>query len=420
MLLLRLLFLCFYGTTIRGTETLVFTHLLYRHGARSPSRTYPKDPYQMEWWPQGADQLTQEGMREQMALGDYLRQRYVLSLNLLSPNYTRKEIYVRSTNIDRALQSAGANLAGLYPPNESQTFSPSLPWQPIPIHCDTPDDQDLLLKPSEVSCPSYDKIYRRYYDQYFTQYNKHNKLFYAYFKNQTGVKGQVDARAVARYGYAGISCEIAQNLSLPSWVMSRWNASYPTSWSVIKEMKRVYRTKQFDRPDLAKLRGGYLLGDIVKRTKERASPLSTQEPTKMVMYSSHDSTVFSLMYAMGVENSELVPFASCVMVELYKRDNSYTVKLLYRNESSSDPFLLHVPGCSSPSCPLEEFVRLMKPKMYSSEAEALRACQLPPHTHFPLSGVIIVSVLSVLLTAVILSVVFLLIHKKGRKSYGNI
>ena len=30
--------------------------------------------------------------------------------------------------------SAYSNLAGLYPPNENQTFNESILWQPIPVH----------------------------------------------------------------------------------------------------------------------------------------------------------------------------------------------------------------------------------------------------------------------------------------------
>lgn len=39
----------------------IFFPQLYRHGDRSPVKTYPKDPYQEEEWPQGFGQLTKVG-----------------------------------------------------------------------------------------------------------------------------------------------------------------------------------------------------------------------------------------------------------------------------------------------------------------------------------------------------------------------
>lgn len=43
---------------------------LYRHGDRSPVKTYPKDPYQEEEWPQGFGQLTKVSQRPGLPWGD--------------------------------------------------------------------------------------------------------------------------------------------------------------------------------------------------------------------------------------------------------------------------------------------------------------------------------------------------------------
>lgn len=44
------------------------------------------------------------------------------------------QIFIRSTDYDRTLMSAEANLAGLYPPERQQMFNPNISWQPIPVH----------------------------------------------------------------------------------------------------------------------------------------------------------------------------------------------------------------------------------------------------------------------------------------------
>ena len=45
-------------------------------------------------------------------LGQYLRQRYTKEQNFLNPCYNHKEIYVKSTDYDRTIRSALANMAG--------------------------------------------------------------------------------------------------------------------------------------------------------------------------------------------------------------------------------------------------------------------------------------------------------------------
>ena len=70
----------------------------------------------------------------QYNLGKYLKDRYMETNPLLNSSYSRYEIYVRSTDINRTLMSAQSNLAGLYPPVESPFQLDTLTWQPIPVH----------------------------------------------------------------------------------------------------------------------------------------------------------------------------------------------------------------------------------------------------------------------------------------------
>lgn len=77
----------------------------------------------------------------QYELGQYLRERYIENTTLLRSAYSRYEIYVRSTDLNRTLMSAQADLAGLYPPTEDQKWNPAIMWQPIPVHTQpVPDD----------------------------------------------------------------------------------------------------------------------------------------------------------------------------------------------------------------------------------------------------------------------------------------
>ncbi|KAJ8957112.1 hypothetical protein NQ318_007327 [Aromia moschata] len=97
-------------------DELVSVVVLYRHGDRSPISSYPTDPYiDSSYWPEGYGQLLNKGKERQYQLGEWFRKRYSTFL----PNeYSPKDIRVVSTDVDRTLMSAAANLAGLYPPHK--------------------------------------------------------------------------------------------------------------------------------------------------------------------------------------------------------------------------------------------------------------------------------------------------------------
>ena len=89
--------------------------------------------------------LLQVGMQQQFFLGGVLRNRYVNTYDLIFSNYTRvqvrihtymymvihiytilmhvfncEQVYIRSTDYDRTLMSAEAQLAALFPPEGDQ------------------------------------------------------------------------------------------------------------------------------------------------------------------------------------------------------------------------------------------------------------------------------------------------------------
>lgn len=53
---------------------------------------------------------------------------------MLGKKYSPKQIYVRSSDIDRVISSALANLAGMFPPSYAEIWNENLKWQPIPVH----------------------------------------------------------------------------------------------------------------------------------------------------------------------------------------------------------------------------------------------------------------------------------------------
>lgn len=89
----------------------------------------------------GFGELTKLGLDEQFQLGQFLRRHYVTEgyRGFVSDSYDTAEIFVRSTDYNRTLMSAQANLAGFYYPPVPGTFpdswvNKSVLWRPVPIH----------------------------------------------------------------------------------------------------------------------------------------------------------------------------------------------------------------------------------------------------------------------------------------------
>ncbi|MEQ2231940.1 hypothetical protein ILYODFUR_005836 [Ilyodon furcidens] len=192
---------------------LVYATVLFRHGDRSPVKAFPTDPYQEDAWPQGFGQLSQDGMRQHYELGQFLRTRYK---NFLNESYIRPEILVRSTDFDRTLMSALANLAGLYPPKDQQIFRPSLKWQPIPVHT-VPQSEERLLSFPLGDCPRYKQLMNE--TEHTAEFLNVTTAYWDLIelvKNKTGVK-KANVETVWSV-YDTLFCESRHNMSAPGWV----------------------------------------------------------------------------------------------------------------------------------------------------------------------------------------------------------
>lgn len=97
--------------------------------------------------------MLQKGKQEHYALGQWLKKRYC---DILSPKYSEDEIKIRSTTYDRTIESALANLAGMYPPNGNEIWNNNLEWQPIPVRS-WPAEFDTLIGEPMPSCPAYEE-----------------------------------------------------------------------------------------------------------------------------------------------------------------------------------------------------------------------------------------------------------------------
>uniref|UniRef100_A0A8C9KKC5 Lysosomal acid phosphatase n=1 Tax=Panthera tigris altaica TaxID=74533 RepID=A0A8C9KKC5_PANTA len=410
-------------------RSLRFVTLLYRHGDRSPVKTYPKDPYQEEEWPQGFGQLTKEGMLQHWELGQALRQRYH---GFLNTSYHRQEVYVRSTDFDRTLMSAEANLAGLFPPNGIQRFNPNISWQPIPVHT-VPITEDRVrlasasleamrgttlamgrLIPDSFSacfphfvlqllkfplgpCPRYEQLQNetRQTPEYQNEIIQ-NAQFLDMVANETGLT-DLTLETVWNV-YDTLFCEQTHGLVLPPWASPQTMQHL----SRLKDFSFRFLFGIYEQAEKARLQGGVLLAQIRKNLTLMAA--SSQLP-KLLVYSAHDTTLVALQMALDVYNGEQAPYASCHIFELYQEDNgNFSVEMYFRNESNKAPWPLILPGCPH-RCPLQDFLHLTEPVVPKDWQQECQLASEPADTEVIVALAVCGSILF-LLIVLLLTVLF--------------
>ncbi|KAM4688400.1 prostatic acid phosphatase [Discoglossus pictus] len=327
-------------------KKLKFVTVIFRHGDRSPTRTYPKDIYQESSWPDGFGQLSKIGKQQQYELGQYLKKRYN---GFLSPSYNRHEVHVLSTDMDRTLMSAQANLAGLFPPTGDQIWNPNITWQPIPVHT-VPQLQDKLLLMPFRGCRYYDDLLKETYtsEHYHRLVDPYSE-FLQMIAEKTGLPS---THHVAWRTYDTLFCERIHNFTLPDWADEKTMAKLSDLSDIsLSVLYGVYKHHEKSR-----LQGGVLLNGILKNITNVTTTPSNQR--KLVMYSAHDTTLAALQMALNVSNGKLPPYASCHFFEIYQHeDGKHSIEMYYRNDSKLDPHPITLPGCSF-SCPLQKFIEL--------------------------------------------------------------
>ncbi|XP_045156225.2 prostatic acid phosphatase-like [Mercenaria mercenaria] len=334
--------------------TLRLVQVLYRHGDRSPTHNYTNDIYQESDWPQGYGQLSTEGMQQEFELGTFLRQEYV-STQFLSSEYTRSEVYVRSTSFDRALMSAYSVLAGLFPPiQEDRLWNEEITWQPIPVHT-VPLEEDYLLIPDHP-CPVYEAAKNKT--------NENNPIiqqtmeeFSDFYSTVSLYSGEPNTWDGIGHVLDPIFCQESSEYVLPDWVTNE-------VFYQIVQLRDIYTSVASSPRDFAYLKGGVLVGEMLDHMINK-SKQDISTPQKLFMYSAHDSTVQFFLTTLGIFNDKQPPYTACVIVELHElQPGDFAVQFLYKNETGNDtdPYILTLPDCDD-LCPLDKFAQLMRPSV---------------------------------------------------------
>ncbi|XP_073992396.1 venom acid phosphatase Acph-1-like isoform X2 [Rhodnius prolixus] len=331
-------------------ETLVSVHVLFRHGDRTPTFSYPTDPY-INWsWPDGAGALTNKGKSQMYQLGKFLRTFYS---NYLRDTYNSKELVVKSSYAARCQMSAAALLAGLYPPKGSQIWNEDLLWQPIPVN-PIPREMDNLIV-ARVPCSAFTEEKKKSDEELANGLTSEQKKLLEYLSEHIGMK--ISDISTAESLYYTLSIEKDSGLTLPSWT----NKIFPEPLKSVAIMTLLSYSRTLP---LKRFQSGPLLGEWLSHMesdKEIRSPL-------MYLYSGHDLTIVNAMRSLGLMTPTpwFPDYGATLLIELHRLIDSnekpnYVVKILYLESGTSEkPNELKLPNCDL-QCPLEEFKRIVEP-----------------------------------------------------------
>ncbi|XP_065372417.1 prostatic acid phosphatase isoform X3 [Calliphora vicina] len=392
------------ATAVDLKGKLVFAHVLYRHGDRTPIEPYPTDPWRdLKYWPTGWGQLTNIGKQQHYHLGQWLRKRYS---SLLSDTYNKDEIYVRSTDVDRTLMSALSNLAGLYEPIKKDVWDPAIHWQPIPVHTQ-PEKTDAVLA-GKAACPAFEYALSALKDSPEMQtLNDRYAYLYNYLSKYAGIK--IDSLEAVQRINNTFFIEELYNKTLPEWTKKVYPSTDMTYISDFTFSINTY-TRQ-----MARLKTGPLIKEMLERFVDKSK--GKLNPNRSLwVYSAHDTTVANVLNTLKLYDVHSPPYIACIMLELRLDDKLQPYVSIFYKNTTAEPVPLFIPDCGV-ACPLNKMFTIYSdilPKDWESECKLSTLMMTYEEANIGTAMGILVAIITIML---FLSYVVMIYYR--RRSYKN-
>ncbi|XP_055336689.1 prostatic acid phosphatase-like [Paramacrobiotus metropolitanus] len=351
-------------------DDLRLVHIVFRHGDRAPLNVYKSDPYGVKIWKGGLGKLTNKGTKQLYEMGKFFKPRYS---RFLDAENARSQIYIRSSDADRTLHSAGAFAAGMFPPTADEKWDNQLGqiWRPVSIHT-VPEKEENLLS-QKTDCPAYKRFKKEQMSHPETKrlYDHYRPLFDWITQNSgeaSNIKTMADAYDIMNRVRDVTFCQVSNGYAMPAWMND----------TMLRQMTRIheldFHVKAGANADYprARLAGGRMLQVILEHLAITMDNVTEPEDDiKLYIYSAHDNAVAALLSTLGVYDYNVTEgdfvglgqpkYGAAVIVELF---NNHTVRVSYKNDPdnipTAEPTVLINPHCPA-YCPLDKFKILAKP-----------------------------------------------------------
>ncbi|GIY52784.1 hypothetical protein CDAR_601921 [Caerostris darwini] len=340
----------------------------------SPFATFPLQPAEKNCTP---SQMTLLGAHQLIMVGHALHKSYIEEHGLLNKNWTANHVKLYSTIFSRTFQSAVAFLFGFLP-----TFNVSN-IRIIP----SIDDRFCMTK-YYCNCPLAAHLDKLKIKKKRRLLASHPAVFHLMQKLSPVVKHEPNHSDIydpfemfdCMMGY------VCHGSHLPCIPGTNECVTFEHVRNLIAFMDWVGR--QFIR-DTSNTKASMLnmYGFLNHLLSNMEDYINGKEMARFILYSGHDVTLEPLSTALGIDDGNLIPYASRIVFELYSYSVNnklkYVLKILYNGKdvtkytSFCKPFFKDTVKSSNPSgygiCPFESFQKFVEDYISTTGASSFQA-----------------------------------------------
>ncbi|GAV09221.1 hypothetical protein RvY_18796 [Ramazzottius varieornatus] len=273
-----------------------------------------------------AGQLTLPGKRQMYQLGQRLRKEYINDQKFLSPSYSSKEVYVRSTNITRTIESAMWMVSGIYNATKEDLEKPDVPV--IPVFATT--EQEEILYPNHSFCNALTRLSKRIM--------QHMHEITGMLDDRDLLEKQIDFDTTkGRLSFVDLRDELAARLAhdmdMPPVLRQWWDKVDGYAVQVLARMVKGNDPSSKIQREVLRLACGPVVEMVLGNM---SGVVQHRNGFKLEVYSCHDSMMIALIIALDIWDGKWPPYAADLRFELLEdRTNpgEYFVRVRYLGDA---------------------------------------------------------------------------------------